>query len=256
MNGLLLSKLLTQLILPPGGLIVLIAVGLLFHRRRWGRVLVWLSLAGLWLLSTGPVRDALIRPLEFADQPLNMATVPEKGAAIALLGGGVYAHAPEYGGHDALGRFAMMRTIYAAKIARESGLPVFTSGGKVLSHDNVEPSGAVMRRWLERFGVPAQQIYAETEAKNTWQNAVYLQHMLQAQGIDHVLLVTSAWHMPRARWCFEKQGLYVIAAPTDYLTSQEAYDLRSYIPHWDVLADSARALHEYLGLLWYRIRYA
>jgi len=255
MNTLLLSKVLTQLILPPGGLIVLIAVGLLFHRRRWGLALLWLSLACFWLLSTEPVRDALTRPLEFRDAPLNMAKIPENGVAIVLLGGGVYARAPEYGDKDELRSFAMMRAIYAAKIARQTGFSVFASGGKVLSHET-EAEGSVMRRWLLRFGVSAAQVHAEVAADNTWQNAVYIRRMLQSQGIDKVLLVTSAWHMPRARWCFEQQGLYVIAAPTDYLTDQEAYDLRSYVPHWGVLADSARALHEYLGLFWYRLRYA
>jgi len=255
MNTLLLGKVLTQLILPPGGLIVLIAFGLLFYRRRWGLALVWLSLAAFWLLSTEPVRDALTRPLEFRDAPLDMAKIPEKGVAIVLLGSGVYVQAPEYGGKDELRRSAMMRVIYAAKIARQTGFPVFASGGKVLSHE-AEAEGSVMRRWLLSFGVTAQQVHSEVAANNTWQNAVQVQQMLQAQGIDHVLLVTSAWHMPRARWCFEQQGLYVIAAPTDYLTDQEAYDLRSYIPHWGTLADSARALHEYLGLFWYRLRYA
>jgi len=254
MNGLLLGKVLTQLILPPGGLIVLMLAGLLFYRRRWGKGLVWLSLACLWLLSTEPVRDALTRALEFTNPPLSMKKLPEKGAAIVLLGGGVYAHAPEYNGQDALSENAMMRTVYAAKIARASGLPVYASGGQVLTR-GVAAEGDVMRRWLMFFGVPAQQIHIETGSKNTWQNAVSLLPLLKSNGIHQVVLVSSAWHLPRARWCFEKQGLYVLAAPTDYLTSQEAYDLRSYVPAWGVLAGSAQALHEYLGLLWYRLRY-
>ncbi|MDX8391754.1 MAG: YdcF family protein [Mariprofundaceae bacterium] len=255
MNTLLLSKVLTQLILPPGGLIVLIAVGLFFHRRRWGLALVWLSLAGLWLLSTEPVRDALTGSLEFRSMALDVNKISENNAAIVLLGGGVYAQAPEYDGRDELRSSAMMRTVYAARIARQTGLPVFATGGKVLSHD-VEAEGDVMRRWLLYFGVQEAQVHSEAFADNTWQNAVKIRQMLQTQGVSRVLLVTSAWHMPRARWCFEQQGLYVIAAPTDYLTKQEAYDLRSYVPHWGVLADSATALHEYLGLFWYRLRYA
>jgi len=254
MNGLLLSKVLTQLILPPGGLIVLMVAGLLFYRRRWGKVVVWLALVCLWLLSTEPVRDALTRPLEFSNSALNMTKLHEKGAGIVLLGGGVYAHAPEYGGQDALPAAAMMRAIYTARIARSSGLPVYASGGRMLTH-GVEAEGRVMRRWLMFFGVSAQQIHIETASKNTWQNAVNLVQSLKSKDVHRVILVTSAWHMPRARWCFEKQGLYVIAAPTDYLTSQEDYDLRSYVPDWGVLAGSAQALHEYLGLLWYRVRY-
>jgi len=112
-----------------------------------------------------------------------------------------------------------------------------------------------MRRWLIRFGVPEAMVHAEVVASNTWQNAVYIKKILEKQGIHRIVLVTSAWHMPRSLWCFKAQGLDVIAAPTDYLTKQATYDVRSYFPHWNVLAESGTALHEYLGLLWYRLRY-
>jgi uncharacterized SAM-binding protein YcdF (DUF218 family) len=79
---------------------------------------------------------------------------------------------------------------------------------------------------------------------------------LAAKGVNRIVLVTSAWHMPRSVWCFESHGFEVIPAPVDYLTEQEAYDLRSYLPRWTTLSDSGQALHEYLGLLWYRLRYS
>lgn len=112
-----------------------------------------------------------------------------------------------------------------------------------------------MRRWLIEFGVDESKIHVEAMASNTWQNAAYIKKLLNKHGIHRVVLVTSAWHMPRSVWCFKRNELDVIAAPTNYVTGQSEYDVRSYVPRWNVLADTGNTLHEYLGLLWYRLRY-
>ena len=64
---LLLSKAISQLLLPPGGLILLGIVGLVFWKRRWGRGLVVLSFVFLWLLSTEPVRESMKKPISIAN---------------------------------------------------------------------------------------------------------------------------------------------------------------------------------------------
>ncbi len=255
MTGLLISKVIAQMLLPPGGLILLGITGLIFWRKWWGRGLVGLALALLWLLSTEPIRDALTRPLEFQYQALKVAELPSTPMAIVLLGGGIREKAPEYDGHDELSSASMMRTLYAAKIARITGLPIYTTGGKSLTHATAA-EGSIMRRWLIKFAVPESNIHVESMANNTWQNAVYIKILLRKQGIHRIILVTSAWHMLRSVWCFKHNGLDVIAAPTNYVTGQFSYDVRSYVPQWNVLADSGNALHEYLGLLWYHLRYA
>ena len=260
MSGLLFSKLAAQLLLPPGGLLLLAAIGLLARRRWWGRALLVLSLAALWLLSTGYVRDELTRPLEFRSPALSAQSVAALGqlpagtTAIVLLGGGIREQAPEYDGSDELEHFAMMRTVYAAGLARQTGLPVYATGGRPLSTAK-QAEGEVMRRWLVNFGVSDTQAFAEEASENTWQNALYMKEILQAKGIARVVLVTSAWHMPRSVWCFQKQGLEVVAAPTDYLTAQKPHDARDVLPDAGALAGSSLALHEYLGLVWYRLRY-
>ncbi|MFC1542484.1 YdcF family protein [Pseudomonadota bacterium] len=251
---LLLSKTVSQLILPPAGLILLGLLGMLFWKRWWGRGAVILSFLLLWGLSTEPVRDSLTEPLEFTYSALKIDQVKTDGTAIVLLGGGIYENAPEYGGRDELGRYAMMRTIYAADIAQKSGLDVYATGGKPLTQAD-EPEGEIMRRWLLRLGLKEGLVHAESASNNTWENAAFMKKMLASKGVSRVVLVTSAWHMPRAVWCFESHGFEVFPAPTDYLTEQKSYDLRSYLPRWTVLSDSGQALHEYLGLLWYRLRY-
>jgi len=259
MSGLMLSKLMTQLLLPPGGLLLLAFAGFLARRKGWGRMLLVFSLSALWLLSTEPVRDALTGPLEFQSPPLLPSLVtelrrsPPGTTAIVVLGGGIREQAPEYGGSNELGAGSMMRTVYAAGLARQTGLPLYAAGGQPLGA--AESEGAIMRRWLAQFGVAGEHIFTEQASKNTWQNALYVQRILRMKGMTRVVLVTSAWHMPRARWCFEQQGLEVIGAPTDYLTKQNSYDARSLLPDAGVLDESSRALHEYIGIAWYRLRY-
>jgi uncharacterized SAM-binding protein YcdF (DUF218 family) len=242
------------LLLPPGGLILLALVGMLFWRRVWGRGLVFFSLALMWLLATEPVRDLLSSPLENHYPPLSLQNAPHDDAAIVLMGGGIYASAPEYNGSDELAGSGLMRALYAADLALKTGLPVYASGGSPLAEGH-QAEGAVMRRWLLRLGVPPEQAFAETSANNSWQNAVYMKRVLAERGIRRVILVTSAWHMPRSVWSFRVQGLEVIPAPCDYLTKQDSYDLRSFLPSWRALSDCGQVLHEYLGMLWYRLRY-
>jgi len=256
-NDLLLSKIAAQLLLPPGGLILAGLLGLLFWRRWWGRWLVFISLTIFWLISTAPGRDVLLTPLESAYPPLTLSTAPvfEPGTAIVLLGGGVYAKAPEYGGRDELSGHALLRTRYAAALARKTGLPVFVSGGAVLS-ETTETEGRIMRRYLIDFGVSAERVHVEALSRNTWENARMLLPTLRLAGIRHVLLVTSAVHMPRAVWSFTSQGIEATAAPCAYMGGDRTpRDLRGYIPYWTTLEESSLALHEYLGLVWYGLHY-
>jgi len=257
MNGLLLGKVAAQLLLPPGGLILTGLLGLLFWRRWWGRGFVLVSLASFWLISTAPGRDMLLTPLEAAYPPLALPDKPAFGTdtAIVLLGGGVYANAPEYGGRDELAGYALLRTRYAAVLARKTGLLVFVSGGVVLS-DSTEPEGKIMQRYLVDFGVPVERIHVESLSRNTWENARMLLPVLRPAGIRHVLLVTSAVHMPRAVWCFTSQGIKVTAAPCAYMGGRGATrDLRGYLPYWTTFDESCLAMYEYLGLLWYGWHY-
>lgn len=252
---LLLSKSISQLLLPPGGLILLGLIGLIFWQKLWGRTLVGLALVLFWLLSTEPIRDVLTSGLEYQYPPFNVEHSNTSNAAIVLLGGGIQENSLDYQGSDELSRFAMMRTIYAADIAKKTNWDIYTSGGTPLTQ-NTESEGSIMQRRLTWFGIKPSRIHIENQANTTWENAVLTQKILSKQDIHTVVLVTSAWHIPRAVWCFEQQGLTVITAPTDYLTEQQPYDLRSFLPRWNVLSDSGNALHEYLGFFWYRLKYA
>lgn len=257
---LLVTKSIALLLLPPAGLILLAALGLLFLKYRGGKELVIISLALLWLLSTEPVRDTLISPLEnhYSALKLNHKTqkmLANDHVAIVLLGAGIYEKAPEFSGRNALSNHALMRTIYAAEIAKKTSLDLYATGGAGLS-GNRESEAKVMQRWLIKLGVDPGQIFSEETAKTTWENATHIQQILQDRGIRKIILVTTARHMPRAVHVFKSQGLNVIPAPCAYVAEKGAYDLLSFLPQAHVLAGSSDALHEYMGILWYQWAYA
>ncbi|MDQ6976464.1 MAG: YdcF family protein [Mariprofundaceae bacterium] len=248
----IIFKAIALLLLPPAGPLLLALGGLLFYQNWWGKVIVWCSLLTLLALATTPVRDLLIKPLEYTSPALSLSALPTEQAAVVLLGGGLYEKAPEYDGQNLPSNHALMRTLYAAEIARRSGFTVYASGGAPLNKE-AEPEALVLQRWLIKFGVDPMHIHTENSSRNTAENAKNIAKILHKKGIQHVLLVTTAAHMPRSVIAFSAEGLAVIAAPTKYKTKQTPYQALDFLPDANTLSDSSFALHEYLGILWYRI---
>lgn len=245
-----LTNLISAFLLPPLNLLLLAVTGLLlWHKRpRIARALMSASIALLWLLSTPFVADTLLQSLE-GSPPSSLADAKPKLGAIVVLGGGTYFNAPEFGG-DTVSNTSLQRLRYAAKLYRETALPILVSGGKPLG--NTLSEAEQMRRVLEdEFQVPVQ--WVESESNNTAENALYSFKQLQLAGITRIYLVTHAWHMPRAARAFKAAGFTVIPAPTAYITRYRT-NLLAFLPRATALRDSAIFMHEAIGLLWYRIK--
>lgn len=243
------SKFLSALLLFPTNLLLLAAGGLLWQRRRRGAAaLTWLALALLCLFSTRSGALLLVTPLEQQNPPL--AQVPAAAQAIVVLGGNRRSQAPEYAGLDAPSYLTLARLQYAARLQRRSGLPILVSGGK--PDGEVESEAAVMARSLQDdFGVPVR--WQEGGSATTADNATLSAAMLRAAGVQHILLVTDAMHMPRALASFRRAGLQVTPAPTVFFSRERptSYDL---IPSGEGMRRSNYALHEWIGMAWYKIR--
>ena len=101
------------------------------------------------------------------------------------------------------------------------------------------------------FGV--QTKWLEEGSKNTFENAKYSKKILVENSISKVLLVTHAYHMPRAMWCFEDVGLKPVPAPTVfYKRNTSVAELNDYIPNAGALKQTKLAVHEMLGAFWYK----
>ena len=249
----LISSVLSSMLLPPlNGLLPVIAGLLLIRTRpRLARVLIAGGCLLLVVLSLGVVARGLTIPLERAYPPLDLKAVARQDpGAIVVLGGGRYRDAPEFGDDDVAGA-ALERVRYGAFLARELGKPLLVTGGA--PEGGGIPEGTLMARALERdFGIRVRWIEAASD--NTFENARNSTIVLRNAGVTRIALVTHAWHMPRAVAAFRGAGLDVLAAPTAFATSGPLTHL-DFLPRAPAMQASARALHEWIGMAWYRVRH-
>ncbi len=239
-------------LLPPLSLLLLLALGLflLHRRRRFGMTLLLAAFALLWGTSTPYFAEGALHLLEMRTAVLDSRH--QNADAIVILGGGTYFHAPEYAGQDTISEATLLRLRYGAKLQRETGRPILVTGGKPLGNSLSEAQQ--MRAALEQdFHVPVR--WTEDASDNTFENARYSFQTLQKAGIRKIYLVTHAWHMPRAADVFRRAGFEVVEAPTAF-TTRYRVDLMAFMPHAGGLRDSRTFVHEVIGLLWYRVKFA
>ena len=248
----LVVKVLGTLIVPPGGIIVLGLLGLtlLPFARRSAALLLLLTVVSLYALSTGVVAGALERSLHAHPALPPDAALPAAGA-IVVPGAGSYRDAPEYEGAGTVGGVTLERLRHAASLHRRTGLPILVTGGRTFPGAPAEAQ-AMARSLKDDFGIGVR--FVEDRARNTAENAAHSARLLSEAGISRIVLVTHAIHMTRAVRAFREQGLEVVPAPT-VLTGSSAAGAAAWRPTASGLARSAAALHEHVGLLWYRLRY-
>jgi uncharacterized SAM-binding protein YcdF (DUF218 family) len=233
------------------GLVLLLAALLRarLHRRR---PLLALGLVSLFLVVVSHPFTAwlLLRGLEQPYPPATLST--GEGEPIVVLGGGL-RRGPQ--GTIGLADDSESRVLYALELYRLGGRPVIVvTGGGQQKDRGVPPVAEVMQEALVSTGVPASAIISETQSRSTYENALLTKPILAARGTPRVVLVTDALHMPRAAAAFRAQGFEVVAAPTAHLTS-ETFRLREgWMPSAQAARGTDRALHEWVGLGWYRLR--
>ena len=103
-----------------------------------------------------------------------------------------------------------------------------------------------MRILLRDLGVPDSAMVEEPNSRTTQQNARYSGLLLRERNIKELLLVTSAWHMRRAKKLFEREGFQVYPVPTDYHEYPKSGWL-AFLPNADALEDSGRSIKEWVG---------
>ncbi len=172
--------------------------------------------------------------------------------AIVVIGGGASKNALEYDADITLKDRTLQRVRYTAYLAKKTKLPVLVSGGSVFDQKN-ESEASLMAGVLEKeFNTPVR--WLEPESRNTAENALYSQKILANDMVSRIILITHAMHMGRAVEQFKRVGLTVVPAPTVFL-SMSKIDIFSFLPSARALEISSMAIHEWLGRLWYKLRY-
>lgn len=251
--------LIAKLLIAPTGLITLALLASVSLHRYPKLAFSALGFALAILLVAGNfwVAGKLVKSLEWKHLPPD--ELPTADAIVVLSG---QIHPREYPRRTVEIGANGDRLLYGGWLYKQQKAPriIVTGAGRFKNSANDTAASEDMATILKMVGIPPDVIKIESEAQNTYQHTVYCQEIFEAHGIKSILLVTSAIHMPRALAVFNRLDITVTPAPTDFFYTLPPVPGPWYrkiwyvIPTWKGLGATTDALHEYLGMFYYRTK--
>jgi uncharacterized SAM-binding protein YcdF (DUF218 family) len=251
------SKVLTFLLQPSTFCVLLVIAGLILMRwdrlRRRGRVLAWLGALGLFAAGVLPLGNLMVLPLEQRYAGVGDPARDGPVTGIIMLGGFEDDWVSKGRGGVTLNEAAERLTegVRLALKHRDAKV-VFTGGvGGLLSGgtDATAPIGQLLQDW----GVAPERIVLEGKSRNTHENAEFTRALVDPKPGERWVLVTSAYHMPRAMGVFRHAGFAVVPHPVDFRTHGPIDALRLFERIGAGLERTDLAFKEWVGLLVYRL---
>jgi uncharacterized SAM-binding protein YcdF (DUF218 family) len=243
-----LNKLLPIFVLPLGWVVTLLVLALV-RKKRWPLVA---ALALLYISSMPVVGNGLTHWLESRYPTLAIDQVESADAIVPL--GGIFGP-PAADGFVANVGEAGERLEAGIVLWQKKKAPwlVFT-GGRLPWSIHTEVEGAASKRVAIARGIPDEQIIVTREVGNTIDEALAIRDLMRERGWRKIILVTSAWHMPRAARLFRKAGVNFVPFPVDYQVGQMSpLVLLDFLPRADGLHRTETALREWYGILFYAL---
>jgi len=250
----ILSKLLGFFALPSNVLISIGIAGLVLLCTRFVRLASWLIVTSIALIAVAglsPLGNALILPLEQRFPLWDASHGAPDG--IVVLGGAITPDVSAARGAVALNEAAERITAAVELARRYPNARIIFSGGDsaLIAEGGIEAAVAVKQ--FEALGVAHERITAEEQSRNTVENAVFSRLIANPQPGERWILVTSAYHMPRAVAVFRAAGFPIEAYPVDWRTRGPIDALRPFASLGDGLRRTDTAVREWVGLVAYRI---
>jgi len=247
----LISKILAPFWEPLTYVFLLVLAALVFYQKsRLAKTCLLLALLLLMVFGTGPVPDMMVRVLETKYGPVS--PIPHVDAVIVLSGAvNLQRSTPEYiefgDGVD--------RILTGIKLVQEGHADMLIiTGGSGDIYDQTKSEAVFLRQFAINFGVPEEKILIDSSSRNTYENAVNTKAVMEQNGIYSSILVTTASHLPRSMGCFRKLGLEPIPYPVDFQSSPDPdYHILDVIPDTGALKKTSFVLHEYIGILAYKL---
>jgi len=234
------SKIVNHFLLPPGIFIILLFLAAFLAKRF--KALFLISALIFWFISTRFGANLLVAPLEDIQSCGNF-----KPSAVVVLGGGANKDAIYKAYND-----AFKREIYAINLANDKNLPIVFCGGGL---DNFSEAQAFLQDLNKTYKNYNLKVFVEDKSLNTMQNAKNCAKLFKENNLTkNIFLATSAYHIKRAKFIFEKEGFSVIVKPISFYF-QEVNKFYDFFPNIRYLSISAKAIHEYVGLLYYLIKF-
>lgn len=248
-----LSQFLSFLAMPLTIVLILMLSGTIFLKRKWGKKLLCSGI-GLLLFFTNPFLSNLaLLAWEPDFKPFEEIETHEIGIVLT--------------GVTQLSKTATDRTFFnkgadrithALQLYRMGKIKkILITGGQGLNPVNPQTEAEVLKRFLLMTGMPESDILIEDQSKNTAQNAQFTKTFLEKNGIStdqQFVLITSAFHMYRAKGCFDKVGLKTVTFPTDYYSHDVKYDIPALVyPDADSISYWHKLFKEWIGITIYKL---
>jgi uncharacterized SAM-binding protein YcdF (DUF218 family) len=249
----LLKKLLTPFFLPVSVCIEILLLGaILLWFTRWqktGKVIVTVGLVVLTGISYGPISHALLQPLEYKYPSLLNSENLTAIKWVVVLGGGHVSN-PQIPATSRVSSSALVRLVEGIRLYREGhGRKLILTGGVIF--DPI-PHARVLANIAQSIGVDKQDLVLEDNSMDTKDEARFVRELV---GEDKFILVTSATHMPRSMALFRNQGMEPIPAPAGHIIKKRpGFTPGIFFPGAAELYQTERAVYEYLGMAWARLR--
>lgn len=234
-----------NIILPSNLSILFLIVGVILvinrKRRRAGWIMFALSATIYVIFGTGIISTWLLGTLENRYTSLASTEGLQDVKCIVILAG--YAER-----HEELPLSSEVNFASAYRLMEGLRIVHLLPGSEILISGGGEVPG-IMRELLASMGLPEQRISIDNHSNNTHESAENVKTLM---GGEKFILITSAGHMPRAIGAFVKAGMDPVPAPTNFMSVRERRFM-DYLPAPHHLVYADLAVHEYLGMAWYRL---
>jgi len=250
----LASKLFGFLITPSNLVASICLIGVVLSLTRWRRAGVRIGMAGILLLLVcgfSPLGNVLLLTLSERFPAWHEGGRAPDG--IIVLGGAINPDLTAVRGVAEINSSAERMTTAAVLARRFPDAKIVLSGGNANPFHPLSTEAEVGRQLLESLGVAADRIVMEGRSRNTYENAIFTRETIHPKPDEHWLLVTSAYHMPRAMGVFRAASFNVEAYPVDWRTRGWIDAGRPFLTLSGGLGRLDTAAHEWVGLVSYRL---
>jgi uncharacterized SAM-binding protein YcdF (DUF218 family) len=232
---------------------------LLFRRKyRAGRLLLIIVFLIYYLLSINPIAGMLSLSLMHKDEVNESGLNMEKAEAIVVLSGGVFKKGGYRPFHELSGN-SWRRLWHGIEVYREleGQVPIFYVGGAGKTSKAASVEAELAKSYAVIIGIPNEKLWTGTKSRNTYESGMEIKQVLDLHfpevKMHKIILITSATHMMRAMMVMKEAGLNVVPSSADYLRGGLGIRISSFIPTVGNFSTSYIALHEWMGIIVYRM---
>lgn len=247
-----IQKIISSLVTIPGLFLVLnLLIFIYLLKTSWStfiKLVSALTLVIMVITFTGLGIHLMVIPLEnYATEISSFSKDQIKNVPTVVLGGGI--HYNVNGNKSELSSISRDRLLKGILIARENNMPLIYTGGVGVGYEKISEAD-VAKEFVNNFD--NIEFIQEKAAQTTYENGLEIKKWMKENQYDQIYLVTSAIHMKRSMGVFDNLDINYIPVVSNYSYSHNLSWL-DYLPCRGCLRANMQAVHEWIGLIWYKI---